>query len=79
MRGGVEIVEQARDTDIARAKENNVSVIRADVAGRADGLVSYGSSSIVDRNGTVLHVAKQLEAELVVAQIETKPVPVQIL
>jgi len=75
MKGGVEIVEEARDADIARAKENNVSVIRADVAGRADGLVSYGASGIVDRNGTVLHVAKQLEVELVVAEIETKPVP----
>lgn len=72
-KGGVEIVEQARETDIARAKENRMSVIRADVAGRADGFVSYGSSSIVDRDGTVLHAAKQLEVGLVVAEIETTP------
>jgi len=70
-KGGVGIVEQARETDIARAKENRVSVIRADVAGRANGLVSYGSSGIVDRDGTVLQTAKQFEAGLVVAEIET--------
>jgi predicted amidohydrolase len=50
-KGRIDIVEHARDTDVARAKENGVSAIRADVAGRVDGLVSYGSSSIVDRNG----------------------------
>ena len=72
-KGGFGIVEQARETDIARAKENWVSVIRADVAGRANGLVSYGSSGIVDRDGIVLHTAKQFAAGLVVAEIETKP------
>ncbi len=72
-KGGVEIVEQSRETDIARAKENRVSVIRADVAGRASGLVSYGSSGIVDRDGTVLHTAKPLEVGLVVAAIDTTP------
>ncbi len=62
-----------RQTDIARAKENRVSVIRADVTGRANGLVSHGSSGIVDRDGTVLQTAKQFEAGLVVAEIETSP------
>jgi predicted amidohydrolase len=75
MKGGVDVVEHARQTDIGLAKENNVSVIRADVAGRADGLVSYGSSGIVDRHGIMLRTAKQLEVDLVVAEIETKPVP----
>jgi len=70
-KGGAEIVEYARETDIIRAKENRVSVIRADVAGRADGLVSYGSSGIVDRDGIVLSAAKPLEVGLVVAEIGT--------
>lgn len=74
-KGGVKVVEQAREADIARAKENRISVVRADVSGHADGLVSYGSSGIVDRDGTVLRSAKQLEVGLVVAEIETKPVP----
>jgi predicted amidohydrolase len=68
-KGGIDIVGHARETDIARAKGNGVSVIRADVAGRADGLVSYGSSGIVDRDGTVLQTAKPLEVGLVVAEI----------
>jgi len=69
-KGGVEVVEHARDTDVARATENGVSVIRADVAGRADGLVSYGASGIVDRQGATLRAAKPLEVELVVAEID---------
>lgn len=75
-KGGVEVVEQARATDIARATENAVSVIRADVAGRADSLVSYGSSGIVDRDGTVLACAKALEVGLIVAEIRTVHGPV---
>jgi len=74
-KGGPELVRLARAIDIARAVENSVSVVRADVSGHADGLVSYGSSGIVDRDGTVLRSAKQLEVGLVVAEIETKPVP----
>jgi predicted amidohydrolase len=70
-KGGVGIVSAARDTDIARARENNVSVIRADVAGRIDGLESFGSSGIVDRHGMVVHAARQLDVGLVVAEIET--------
>ena len=70
-KGGVEIVEHARETDIARARENRVAVIRADVAGRVEGLVSYGSSGIVGREGAVLRTATQLEAGLIVAEIES--------
>lgn len=50
-----------------------MSVVRADVAGRVEELVSYGSSEIVDRNGTVLGSAQQLETDLVVANIKTAP------
>lgn len=70
-KGGAELVADARNGDIARAIENSVSVVRADVAGRAGDLMAYGSSGIVDRNGTVLCAAQQLEADLVVADIET--------
>jgi shikimate kinase len=44
-------------------------VIRADVAGRADGLVSYGSSGIVSPEGTMLQSAQRLHEELIVAHI----------
>jgi predicted amidohydrolase len=72
-RGGPELVVEARCGDIARAIESGVSVVRADVAGRTGDLVSYGSSGIVDRNGTVLGSARPLEADMVVADISTVP------
>ncbi|MGQ0736187.1 MAG: nitrilase-related carbon-nitrogen hydrolase, partial [Acidobacteriota bacterium] len=68
-KGGAEVVEDARRTDVRRAMEGGVSVIRADVAGRVDGLESYGSSAIVDHDGTVLTVAKQLEPDLLIAEL----------
>jgi 5-aminopentanamidase len=72
-RVGPKIVTDTRNVDIARAIENGISVIRADVAGRTNDLVSYGSSGIVDQNGIVLASGVQLEADLIVAEIETGP------
>lgn len=68
-----EVVAHARNADIARAVENGVSVVRADVAGRTADLVSCGSSGIVDPDGMVLGSAQRLETGLVVAVIETAP------
>jgi predicted amidohydrolase len=56
--------------DIARAMENRVSVIRADVAGRTADLVSYGSSGIVDPGGTVRQSARRLAEDLLVADLD---------
>src|SRR3954470_22668056 len=67
------LVVHARNTDIARAVENRVSVVRADVTGRTPDLVSYGSSGIVDPDGMVLGSAQGPGAELLVADIETAP------
>ncbi len=72
-KAGQELVAEARAVDIARAVENSVSVIRADVAGRTDYLVSYGSSGIVDPNGQMLQTARQLGGELIVAEIKPSP------
>ncbi|MEQ1905742.1 MAG: carbon-nitrogen hydrolase family protein [Pirellulaceae bacterium] len=69
-KGGEEIVTQARACDIARALENSVPVVRADVAGNHDDLVSYGSSCIVDRNGRMVVTATTMKADLVVADID---------
>ena len=60
---------------MARAMENSVYVIRADVAGRADGMVSYGSSEygsseIVEPDGTVLQSARRLHEDLIVADLD---------
>jgi len=68
-----ELVAEARNVDIARAVENSMWVIRADVAGRSDELVSYGSSGIVDPDGMVVQSARQLSDDLIVAEIKTKP------
>ena len=72
-KAGPELVAEARNVDIARAIENSVSVIRADVAGRTESLVSYGSSGIVDRDGMVLQSALQLDADFIVADIKASP------
>jgi predicted amidohydrolase len=65
-----DIAAHARTVDIALAIEHGVSVIRADVAGRADGLVSDGSSGIVDSRGRVLQSTQPLTEELIVADLE---------
>src|SRR5205085_5489264 len=72
-KAGPEIIAHAQNVDIARAIENRVSVVRADVAGRTLDLVSYGSSGIVDPDGMALASAQQLKTGLVVAEIETAP------
>lgn len=65
-----DLVALARKVDIALAIENRITVIRADVAGRTDTLESYGSTEIVDRDGTIISSARRLRAELVVAEIQ---------
>ena len=69
-----DVAAHARSVDIALARENNICVIRADVAGRTNGMVSYGSSGIVDPPGNVLQSAQQLTEELIVADLEV-PTP----
>ena len=59
-----EVAAHARSVDIALAKENNIWVIRADVAGRTNGMMSYGSSGIIDPQGNVLQSPHQLTEEL---------------
>ena len=67
-----DVVAQARSVDTALARENSVSVIRADVAGRTAELVSYGSSGIIGPDGTVLQSAKRLTEDLLVADLDQK-------
>lgn len=72
-KAGPELAAEARGCDIARALENSVYVIRADVAGRTEGLVSYGSSEIVSPDGVVLQTARQDGPDLIMADIKIKP------
>jgi predicted amidohydrolase len=68
-KAGPELVDEARATDVARARENGIVVIRADVAGRYDTLVSYGSSTIVSPEGRVLCSARSLATDQLVAEL----------
>jgi predicted amidohydrolase len=65
-RGGTELVSEARKADIKLAKENNAHIVRADVAGRSNGFVSYGASRIVDPSGKVLKAAREMTSEILV-------------
>jgi predicted amidohydrolase len=67
-----DVVGQARKVDIATARDNTMSIVRADVAGRTAGRVSYGSSCIVDPHGTVLAAARPFTEDLLVAEIDTR-------
>jgi predicted amidohydrolase len=69
-KGGPELVSDARRCDVEHAVEHELYVARADVAGRAGELVSYGSSAIVGPDGTVIASAAQLRADLIVAEID---------
>ena len=69
-KGGAELVAEARASDIATAITHGVCVVRADVAGRTSDLVSHGSSGIVARDGNIVGAARQLQADLVVAEID---------
>lgn len=64
-----ELVSESRNADIARAIENSMWVIRADVAGRTDALMSYGASGIVDPSGCVVRTARLLSDDLIVAEV----------
>jgi predicted amidohydrolase len=66
-----DLVSESRKVDITTAVDNNMWVIRSDVAGRTPDLVSYGSSRIVNAGGKVIRSGRRLRADLIVADIET--------
>jgi predicted amidohydrolase len=71
-RGGEELVREARELDVRRATELGAAVVRADVVGRKNGLVSYGASAIVDQLGKLRGVARPGQPGLVVAEISAQ-------
>jgi predicted amidohydrolase len=64
-----DVVAWSRAVDIARARDNAVTIVRADVAGRTVDRVSFGSSAIVDARGTVLRVGAALREDILVAEV----------
>ena len=65
-----DLVTHTRNIDIARAVENSVWVVRADVAGHASGLSSDGSSGIVDPDGLVRQAAERSAEDVLVADLD---------
>ncbi len=65
-----DVVARARSTQAARAVENGLTVIAADVAGRQGAFVSYGSTNIIDPDGAVLASSKPFVEDLLIADIE---------
>jgi len=68
-----DLTTHARNVDIARAVENSMWVVRADVAGQAAGLTSAGASGIVDPDGMVRQAAKQSAEDVLVVDLDTSP------
>jgi predicted amidohydrolase len=67
------VVASSRAVDIARARDNEVMIVRADVAGRTADRVSFGSSAIVDARGTVLRTGEALSEDILVAEVHASP------
>jgi len=65
------VVSASRKADIARATENRMWVVRADVAGRAGDFVSDGSSGVVDPAGTLVQSAESFATALLIAEVDT--------
>ena len=64
------LADDARACDIARAVDNGVWVVRADVAGRTATHMSEGATGVVDPTGTVVATARRLTEELLVVDID---------
>jgi predicted amidohydrolase len=64
-----DVVALSRAVDIARARDNEVMIVRADVAGRTANRVSFGSSAIVDAGGTVLRAGAALSEDILIAEV----------
>lgn len=52
------------------ALDNSITVIAADVAGKREGLVCDGSTSIVARDGTLVRASQERVEDLLIADIE---------
>lgn len=65
-----DIVRQARECDVARAIENEIWIVRADVAGESGELTSAGSSGAVRPNGAVDLVARRFGEDFLVVDLD---------
>jgi predicted amidohydrolase len=68
--GRAAVVADARRADAALARELGLTVIRADVAGRAAGRVSYGSTGVTAPDGTILRSTRPFAEDLIVTDLD---------
>ena len=68
-RAGADLIARTRAVDVARASENRMWVVRADVAGRTGTLESRGSTAIVDPRGLVSHSAREMDEDLLIVEM----------
>jgi len=67
-----DVVALTRAVDVTRARDNEVVIVRADVAGRLADRVSFGSSAIVDARGAVLRAGAMLSEDMLVAEVRVQ-------
>ena len=68
-----DVVALSRAVDVARARDNAVMIVRADVAGRtASARDQFGSSAIVDARGMVLRAGEALSEDILVAEVHLR-------
>lgn len=67
------LADEAHACDVARAVENTMWVVRADVAGRTAAHASEGSTGIVDPNGRIVGTARSFSEDLLIAEIDPRP------
>jgi predicted amidohydrolase len=60
------------DPSMTRVKRP-LTIIRSDVAGRTSQFVAYGTTAIVDPDGTILGAVEPCHTGLIVAEIEATP------
>jgi predicted amidohydrolase len=64
------MLARGHNLPVARAVENSVSVVVADIAGRQGGRFALGTSAVIDPDGVVLARAASDASSLLVAEIE---------
>lgn len=67
-----EVAAHARSCDVARAVENAVWIVRADVVGQSGVLASLGSTGVVAPDGSVVAAAQSGSTDLVIVDVPTR-------
>lgn len=64
-----DVVAETRAVDVETARRCGVPVVRADVAGRSDEWIAFGTSAIIDGSGTLLVAGQPFAEDLLVADL----------